>query len=117
MWYSLSWKAVLAVPGFLLLTVNVSWMGMVSAIFCTRFRDFPQLITSVLQIFFYVTPIMWMPELMPQRVGRLLLDMNPILGIIPGLENYLICCIMAIAGWIGTTIFLGRYRDRIAYWL
>ena len=71
---------------------------------------------------------MWMPELMPQRVGRLLLDMNPfqhlisvvrdpILGIIPGLENYLICCIMAIAGWIGTTIFLGRYRDRIAYWL
>ncbi len=128
MLYPVSWDCLLFFPGFLLLTLNITWMGLITGIFCTRFRDFPQLIASILQIFFYVTPIMWMPELMPQRASRILLDMNPfhhlisivrdpLMGTAPDSITYFVCCTMAIIGWIIATILLGRYRDRIAYWL
>ncbi|WP_279061292.1 ABC transporter permease [Bilophila wadsworthia] len=128
MLYPINWSCLLFIPGFLLLTINISWMGMITGIFCTRFRDFPQLIASILQIFFYVTPIMWMPELMPERASRIILDLNPfyhlisvvrdpIMGTIPSIASYLVCCIMAVTGWVIATLLLGRYRDRIAYWL
>lgn len=128
MLYPVSWICLLSIPGFLLLTINISWMGMITGIFCTRFRDFPQLIASILQIFFYVTPIMWMPELMPQRASRIILDLNPfhhlisivrdpIIGVVPASESYQICCIMAVIGWAAAAMLLGRCRDRIAYWL
>ncbi len=128
MLYPVNWVCLLAVPGFLLLTLNITWMGMFTGIFCTRFRDFPQLIASILQVFFYVTPIMWMPDLAPQRASRVLLDMNPfhhllsivrepLMGTVPTLTSYLVCCFMAIVGWCAAAMLLGRYRDRIAYWL
>lgn len=128
MWYPLSWICLLAIPGFLLLTLNLTWMGMFTGIFCTRFRDFPQLIASILQVFFYMTPIIWMPELMPQRAALFLLELNPfhhllsvvrepLMGNLPTMTNYLVTCVLAIIGWLCAICFLGRYRDRIAYWL
>lgn len=128
MLYPLRWICLLALPGFLLLTLNITWMGMITGIFCTRFRDFPQLIASILQIFFYITPIMWMPELMPKRASSIILDINPfhhlisivrdpIMGTIPSSISYSVCLIMAIIGWFIASMLLGRYRDRIAYWL
>lgn len=128
MTYPVDWICILSIPGFILLTFNITWMGMITGILCTRFRDFPQLIASILQIFFYITPIMWMPELMPQRASRIILDINPfhhlisivrdpIMGSIPDSTSYFICCTMALTGWIIASMLLGRYRDRIAYWL
>src|ERR1700758_1716102 len=59
--------ALLAIPGLLLVLLNgaaaMLFIGMVSA----RFRDIPQLINSVVQIVFFVTPIMWKPELLRSR--------------------------------------------------
>src|SRR6266436_4655263 len=59
--------ALLAIPGLLIVLVNGAvatlCIGMISA----RFRDVPQLINSVVQIVFFVTPIMWKPELLHSR--------------------------------------------------
>ena len=56
--------ALLAIPALMLIVLNGAlatvYIGMVSA----RFRDIPQLISSVVQIIFFVTPIMWNPELL-----------------------------------------------------
>ena len=55
---------LLAIPGFILVTLNVALgsisIGMASA----RFRDIPQLVGSVIQIAFFMTPVMWKPELL-----------------------------------------------------
>lgn len=128
MWHHIGWEAVLCVPGFVLITLNVSWMAVFTGIFCTRFRDFPQIIASLIMVLFYLTPIMWMPALLPKRASLYLLDLNPfhhlmevfrapLLGTPMTLTNWLVPLVMAILGWMAAAALLGRYRHRIAYWL
>jgi lipopolysaccharide transport system permease protein len=124
----LGWVALLSVPGLLLLVLNLSWIVLILAILCARYRDLPQIVTSVLQVVFYLTPIMWLPKLLPARAGLYLLDGNPIyhlleivraplLGQFPLMSSWLVSAVMAITGWCIALAFFGRYKYRIAYWL
>lgn len=120
--------AIVGVAGFALLSLNLVWMGLFAGVLCTRYRDLPPIISSVVQIGFYLTPIIWLPELVPERAALYLLDLNPLyhlmnivraplLGQLPTLLNWVACAGLAIVGWTATLLFYGRYRRRIAYWL
>lgn len=124
----LEWTALVSIPGLLLLVLNLSWMVLMLAILCARYRDLPQIVASVLQVVFYLTPIMWLPKLLPARAGLYLLDLNPmyhlleitrapLLGQLPSSSNWMVAIGMAVAGWVFALIVFGRYRRRIAYWL
>ena len=122
-------EAVLAVPGLILLMINLCWMALLLSVVCTRYRDVPQIISNILQVFFYLTPILWKPEhLPPARANIFLIQFNPffhlieivrapLLGTPPSALNWQICAALAVAGWSFTIIFYGRFRSRIAYWL
>jgi ABC-type polysaccharide/polyol phosphate export permease len=127
-WKPLSATAFLAIPGLVLLMINLSWMALLLGVFCARYRDVPQIIASLLQVFFYLTPIIWSPELLPQRASLLLLNANPffhlieivrapLLGVLPSALNWQVGMVLALAGWGFTILFYGRFRSRIAYWL
>lgn len=118
----------LVIPGFLLTLISLGWMALSLGVVCTRYRDLPQIVASILQIAFYLTPIMWMPSLLPERLGTGLIDLNPIfhimelvraplLGRQPTVENWIIATGIAIIGWGITFIIYGKYKRRIAYWL
>jgi lipopolysaccharide transport system permease protein len=103
-------------------------MVLILAIICARYRDLPQMINSVLQVIFYLTPIMWLPSLLPARAGVYLLDWNPVfhmleivraplLGQLPSSANWMVAGGMAVAGWIVAVLVFARYKRRIAYWL
>jgi len=124
----ITWNILLCIPGLFLLVLNLTWMALLLGIFSARFRDFPQIVASVLQVVFYLTPIVWMPSLLPARSANLILDPNPafhlmevvrapLLGSVPSLLSWAVVIAMAIAGWILTLWFYGRFRTRIAYWL
>src|SRR5690606_6277438 len=74
----IGWVALLSIPGLFLIVLNVTWVSLILGILCTRFRDLPQMVSSVLQVLFYITPIMWMPALLPNRAGTHWLQYNPI---------------------------------------
>lgn len=108
--------------------MNLSWIAIFLGVICTRYRDIPQIISSFLQVVFYLTPIMWLPSLLPSRAGAYMLDLNPfyhfieivrapLLGKEPSLTNWLVSIAIAVVGWIVTLMLFGRYRRRIAYWL
>ena len=120
------WTALLALPGLVLLCLNGLWAGLLLGIVSARFRDVPPIVTSIVRICFFVTPIIWMPELMPGR--PLVLDVNPffhlvevvrapLLGQAPELASWIAVLIMTAAGWLVTFAFFRRYRRRIAYWV
>ncbi|WP_435606574.1 ABC transporter permease [Pseudomonas knackmussii] len=120
--------ALLSIPGLLLATINLTWVALLFGVICTRFRDLSQIIGSLLQILFYITPIMWLPNLLPQRAGPYVLATNPIfhiietirsplLGQLPTATNWIVSASMAIAGWCIALLFYGRYKRRIPYWL
>jgi lipopolysaccharide transport system permease protein len=120
--------AFIAIPGLLLALINITWIALVLAVICARYRDLPQIVSSLLQVIFYLTPIMWMPSLLPQRAGLNFLDLNPIyhlleiirsplLGQLPTTTNWIASLAMALIGWGMAIAVYGRYKRRIAYWL
>ena len=120
------WTGLLALPGLVLLCLNGIWVGLLLGIISARFRDVPPIVASVVRILFFVTPIIWMPELMPGRA--LVLDFNPffhfvelvrapLLGRAPGFLSWLAVLGITLGGWLVAFALLRRYRWRIAYWV
>jgi homopolymeric O-antigen transport system permease protein len=120
--------ALLSIPGFVLVSLNLIWMALFLAVLCTRYRDLPQIVASVVQIAFFVTPIIWMPGLVPHRQSLFLLDLNPmyhllqivrapLLGEIPSIGSWSTSLLLAVVGWSVTIALFGRFQRRVAYWL
>src|SRR5262249_43426709 len=74
------WHLLAILPGFALVCLNLAWMGLIVAILCARFRDITPIIGAVLQIGFFITPVMWSPKL--QRVDPWIVDVNPFAALI-----------------------------------
>lgn len=119
---------LLAIPGLLLLVLNLSWVALLLGVVCARYRDLPQIVASAIQVAFYLTPIMWMPSLLSDSTATYLLDRNPIfhllqvvraplLGEWPSSEDWLVSGGLLLVGWLITIAVYGRYKRRIAYWL
>ena len=120
------WVGLLALPGLALLCLNGVWAGLLLGLVSARFRDVPQIVASVVQVAFFLTPIIWKPELLPDCA--LVLDLNPffhfvelvrapLLGRAPGLGSWLTVLGITLGGWLVTLAMYRRYRWRVAYWL
>jgi ABC-type polysaccharide/polyol phosphate export permease len=120
--------ALLAVPGFALLVLNAAWMMLVLAVVCARFRDMTQIVQNVMQVLFYLTPIIWSAALLPERAGTAILDFNPffhlisivrapLLGEAPTSMNWVFSGVMMVFGWAAALLFFGHFRKRVPYWL
>lgn len=125
---SFSLIALLTIPGFVMVVLCLSWLAFFFAIICTRYRDLPQIVASVLQVGFYFTPIIWMPALLPERLGAAIFDWNPfyhmlellrapLLGSVPAVTSWLVVAAITILGWGLTLLLFARVKHRIAYWL
>jgi len=51
-----------AIPAFFILALNGLWLTLLVGIVSTRYRDIPQVINSLIQLAFYLTPIVWSPD-------------------------------------------------------
>lgn len=124
----ITWDIFWLIPGVMVFLWNILWISLLLGTVCTRFRDMPQIVNSLIQVFFYVTPIVWMPNALNARSASLLVDPNPIfhlfqivrlpiLGSSPTVLNWIVSVLMAILGTCLTLCFFGKYKKRIAYWL
>jgi ABC-type polysaccharide/polyol phosphate export permease len=119
--------ALLAAVGFALFLVNAVWVGLFMGVLATRYRDIPEIVNNIIRIVFFVTPILWMPEMAGE--GRsMLLDFNPfyhfielirapLLGGAPHPGAWIVALGTAAVGWPLALLLFARARGRIAYWL
>ena len=124
-----NWNIFLVIPGFILLFLNLAWISFVLAAVSARFRDLPPIIASLTGIAFYVTPVMWMPELLGnQTTQHVVLGLNPfyhflqilrlpILGQTPTIENWAISLLVAGLGWSVSYAIHRKFSKMIAYWV
>ena len=76
--------AVVWLPGFLLLAMLTALgFGLWLSALNVRFRDINQLVPFLVQIWMYVTPVIYGSTLIPERF-RLLLGLNPMTGVVEG---------------------------------
>lgn len=121
------WSALLALPGLLLATSTGIFIAYLVAVVCTRYRDVAQIVENVLQIGFFVTPVVWKEEFIKDDL-RWLVDCNPfavflslvrdpLLGISPPAERWGFALTMALGTAIVALLAIGRYHRRIVYYL
>lgn len=61
--------------GFMIVVVNLIWIATLFAVISVRFRDFPQMVMSFMQVVFYITPILFSGTMLAKY--SLLLKLNP----------------------------------------
>ncbi|WP_454742152.1 ABC transporter permease [Cupriavidus necator] len=116
----------LFIPAFALFVLNAMWMAMIAGLLSARFRDLPQIIASLFQVAFYVTPIMYRPDSLVRFSW--IVDLNPLsyllhlvrgplMGEVPTLLTWGVSAGMAAIGWTAAMWLTGRYLKRIPYWV
>lgn len=98
------------------------FLGMVSA----RFRDIPPIVSSLLQLAFFLTPILWKAEQLGEGQIWLLLNpfypllevvRGPMLGAPPEPILWAAACIYAALTAAAGFVLFVRLRRRIAFWV
>jgi len=118
---------LLLIPGVILIAINSGWVVLILGILCTRYRDIQQVVTSLVQVLLFVTPIFWLPELLNGR-WTLAVDVNflyhlisiiraPMMGEAASLFSYMYVSISAIIGWGVAYFIFAKFRSRIPFWL
>lgn len=122
----LDWSLLLMPVGVGLLAINGVWLGMLLGLLCARFRDIPQFVASLVPLAFFLTPVIWRPEMLGRY--RWAADINPLSYFLEIIRAPLIgepvwwtswLAVLAIT-FVGHAIALAafsRFRTRIAYWL
>lgn len=118
--------ALWALPGYALYILLGLFISIALAPVCARFRDVPQIVASLLQVMFFLTPIFWVPR--PEMLQTFLLDLNPfyhlleivrapLLGNAPTLTNWTISLLaVGLAGLLAVALQMFS-RRRIFLWL
>ena len=118
---------LLVAPGILLVALNGLWIAIILGMACARFRDIQQVVSSVLQVAMFVTPVFFRPSQLGER-GGMIADINPLfhmveviraplLGNVPGTITYGFLAAMIIVGWTVALVLFSKYRSRIVFWL
>lgn len=124
---SIGWTWILVPFGLVLVALAGFFLALLLGVLCTRFRDLPQVVQNLIQIAFFVTPVMWPAEVLRQRFPAII-ELNPfaaflhvvaqpMLGIVPSWTTYglavLSILLLAAVSWP----LFARFRARIVYWL
>lgn len=120
-------KLFLLIPAIFVIALNVMIWGSFLAVMGTRYRDFAQIITSLVQVIFFLTPIMWMPSSLPERLQWVVivnpfnqflnLIRDPLLNLPFQFNTILVVGVFSVIGFMFYANVFARYKNRIVFWL
>jgi ABC-2 type transport system permease protein len=133
----ISWSILLAIPAFFLLAINGGWVAILFGIISTRYRDIPPVITSLVQLLFFMTPIVWTTDILTKRLpgegdgGQwrvLIAELNPLyhfiqllraplIGNTQSWHHWVVAAGFTVIGWSLAFLAMRNYRARISYWV
>ena len=112
--------------GIVLFILNGLWCALLLGLLCARYRDLNPTVGSIIQLSFFVTPIIWDPSLLPDRQFILLYNpfyhfvesiRGPILGNPVPIETWLILLCITIVGWCIIIPTAAKMKRKLVYWL
>jgi lipopolysaccharide transport system permease protein len=118
--------ALLAIPGLMLFVLNAFALVMFLGMLCARFRDIGPIVGTLTQLAFFMSPVIWKPELLHDRQVWLVLNpvfdlmevvRGPLLGQSPSLLIWAAACGITTVVCALSFAFFVRFRGRIAFWV
>jgi ABC-type polysaccharide/polyol phosphate export permease len=123
----IDWSILMELPALLIIIGTAFGYGLLLAMLGARYRDIAQIVASLMQVFFFVTPVIWSPTVLSPH-GQFLIQFNPflqfvtllrapLLGIMPTAQVWITTVSIMLAGWVLAFALFARARHRIVYWL
>lgn len=110
----------------LIIVATISFMGTMTALLCIRFRDIKQIVYNVMQLLFFVTPIIWMREGVKnyQFIAEInpfsslvMIFRNPLLGKAVETHDIVVSIALLLVTAVAAAFAMGKYSRKIIYWL
>ncbi len=125
--FSMSFAYLMFFVNVMLLYVLAVLYTNVISMVCARYRDLGQIIKSLIQVLFFLTPVMWKIETLPAHIQKWmmlnpfyhLIEMirQPLMGCYPSTQNlWGITCLLCL-GIVFNRLLFVPYRARIVYWI
>lgn len=121
------WDSVVALPAILIWVADGLAICLLLGPLCARFRDIPPIVASVMQIAFFISPIIWQPSLLHGEAQRLLwlnpfftvleIVRAPLLGYLPAQQVWFSALAYSILLWVIAWALFTRVRGRLAFWV
>ena len=120
------WNFLLFPAALGLVVVNGYWVAILLGILGARYRDIVQMVSNVVQVLFFLTPVMWTARSIQHSAW--ILDLNPLYHVLEILRNtllggklpvrsWVLVLLMTGLGWMLAFFLLSHFRRRISYWL
>jgi ABC-type polysaccharide/polyol phosphate export permease len=115
-----------AIPGLLLAILVLHCWTLSIGIACARFRDLSQLVPPILQLAFFLTPVLWTGDLLPERARFVLLNpftvlldlvRLPLLGQMPSQSEWMVGLVLLATSAAVAAGFSIAQQRRLVYWL
>jgi lipopolysaccharide transport system permease protein len=123
----LNYNYFLAPFGLILILMAGFFITMLLGVMCTRFRDLPQIVGNIVQLAFFMTPIMWPADALRANfvnfgiynpfAAFLNILSEPLRGITPLASSYYVAISTIMLLAILALPLFSKYRARITYWL
>jgi len=119
-------EALLAIPAIALVTLNLFVMGISLSMLGARFRDITPITQNLVQVMFFVSPVTWMPKLLPP--DSWVVQLNPFAHFISimrepllgqpteGLSWFISGVTLLISGCVAAVLYRER-SHRIPFWV
>ncbi len=126
------WTDLAVIPALALIVLNCVWVALCFGILATRYRDISPLLVSLVQLLFFMTPIIWNESTLQQQGAAQyakVVELNPLLhyldivrappllGADQELRHWVVVIVLTVIGWILAAFAMRQYRARVAYWV
>ena len=114
------------IPGLILIVINGLATSVLLGMICARFRDVPPIVGSIVQVIFFVTPIVWPPSALGSNSWWAVLNplyaaidvmRGPLLGEPTSPHSWAILVTVTGLNCAVSFLFFSRFRSRIAFWV
>lgn len=126
-----SWADLSVFPALLLIVLNCVWVSICFGILATRYRDIGPLLFSLVQLLFFMTPIIWNDNtLRNQGAGQWskIIELNPLLhyldilrapllGAQQEMRHWIVVIVLTVIGWLFAALAMRQFRARVPYWV
>jgi len=127
-WFKMypNFKLLLLLPGTILVAIILLSAGMILAMIGARYRDMQQVVASILQVLFFVSPITW--EAKQISSSTWVLHLNPVFYVIDALRSPIlgtpvhqntwpILLLIAVSTGALSLWLFNKKREKIPYWV
>jgi homopolymeric O-antigen transport system permease protein len=125
--HPIAWLRLLElIPGFILIVINGVATSVLLGTICARFRDVPPIVGSIVQVIFFITPIVWPPSALGPNSWWAVLNplytaidvmRGPLLGEPTSPHSWAILVTVTAFNCAVSFLFFSRFRSRIAFWV